>query len=143
MSKLSRNHDTPKSFQRAVLWSLFWIGTALLTALLIWLFLPHGGEDALAFLAGYFIEESLSVDNLFVFLMLFTYFKIAPRVQRKVLNYGIMGVIILRGTMIFAGIGLVNRFEFLMYIFGIIVLYSAFRLFFGSEKEFDAEKSSI
>ena len=130
-------------FQHAASWSIFWIGISLIVALAIWVAVPNGQEHAVAFLAGYIIEESLSVDNLFVFLMLFTYFKIAPRVQRKVLNYGIIGVIILRGTMIFAGIGLVNRFEFLMYIFGIIVLYSAFRLFFGSEKEFDAEKSSI
>ena len=106
-------------------------------------FIPNGGEHALAFLAGYLIEESLSVDNLFVFLMLFSYFKIAPRVQRRVLNYGIIGVIVLRGIMIFAGIELVSRFEFLMYIFGAIVLYTAFKIFFGNEKEFDADKSVI
>ena len=143
MSEPTTRSNTPMQFQQAALWSAFWIGISLIVALAIWVAIPNGHEHAVAFLAGYIIEESLSVDNLFVFLMLFTYFKIAPRVQRKVLNYGIMGVIILRGTMIFAGIGLVNRFEFLMYIFGIIVLYSAFRLFFGSEKEFDAEKSSI
>jgi tellurite resistance protein TerC len=135
--------DAPMPFQRAMLWSLFWIGLSLITALAIWLAVPNGAEHSIAFLAGYIIEESLSVDNLFVFLMLFTYFKIVPDVQRRVLNYGIIGVIILRGIMIFAGIGLLNRFEFLMYIFGAIVLYSAFRLFFGSEREFDAEKSII
>ncbi len=119
------------------------MGMALLSALVIWIFLPHGAEDAPAFLAGYFIEESLSVDNLFVFLMLFSYFKIAPRVQRRVLNYGIIGVIVLRGIMIFVGIGLVNKFEFVMYLFGIVVLYTAFMMFFGKEKEFDADKSLI
>lgn len=143
MTQASPQHDAPMPFQRAILWSLFWIGVALLAALFIWLFLPHGAEDAPAFLAGYLIEESLSVDNLFVFLMLFTYFKIAPRTQRRVLNYGIIGVIILRGAMIFAGIQLVTRFEFVMYIFGAIVLYTAFRMFFEKEKEFDAEKSTI
>jgi len=126
-----------------MIWSLFWVSLSLIAALVIWLAIPNGGEHAVAFLAGYIIEESLSIDNLFVFLMLFTYFKISQKVQRKVLNYGIIGVIVLRGIMIFAGIGLLNRFEFLMYIFGAIVLYSAFRLFFGSEKEFDAEKSTI
>ncbi|MEP7234420.1 MAG: TerC/Alx family metal homeostasis membrane protein [Ignavibacteriota bacterium] len=131
------------TFQRAIIWSLFWVGVALLTALVIWQFLPHGSDGALAFLAGYLIEESLSIDNLFVFLMLFGYFKVAPSLQRRVLNYGIIGVIILRGLMIFAGIGLVNRFEFLMYIFGAIVLYSAFVMFFQKETAFDAEKSTI
>ena len=143
MTPISQQHDAPMPFQRAILWSLFWIGVALLSALVIWLFLPHGSEDAPAFLAGYLIEESLSVDNLFVFLMLFTYFKIAPRTQRRVLNYGIIGVIVLRGVMIFVGIGLVNRFEFVMYIFGAIVLYTAFKMFFSKEKEFDAQNSTI
>ncbi len=139
----SRRHEAPMSFQRAVLWTLFWIGFALLTTVLIWLLVPNGGDHAANFLAGYLIEESLSVDNLFVFLMLFTYFKITPAVQRRVLNYGIIGVIVLRGIMIFAGIELVSRFEFLMYIFGAIVLYTGVKIFFGNEKEFDAEKSMI
>ena len=64
--------DTPIPFQRAVLWSLFWLGIALLTTLLLWIVLPRGDERSVAFLAGYLIEESLSVDNLFVFLMLFS-----------------------------------------------------------------------
>lgn len=139
----SRQNDASKSFQRALLWSLFWIGFSLLSALLIWLLVPNGGEHALAFLAGYLIEESLSVDNLFVFLMLFTYFKITRPLQHRVLNYGIIGVIILRGIMIFAGIALVSRYEFLMYIFGAIVLYTAFKIFFGNENEFDADKSLV
>jgi tellurite resistance protein TerC len=143
MPEIIHTHHDPLPTGRAIRWSFFWIGCSLIAALAIWLAIPNGHEHAIAFLAGYIIEESLSVDNLFVFLMLFTYFKIAPRIQRKVLNYGIIGVIVLRGLMIFAGIGLLNRFEFLMYIFGAIVLYSAFRLFFGSEKEFDAEKSTI
>lgn len=133
----------PITFQRAILWTLFWMGISLLAALAIWQFIPNGGEHALAFLAGYLIEESLSVDNLFVFLMLFSYFKLPTLIQRKLLNYGVIGVIILRGIMIFAGIGLVNRFEFLMYIFGAIVIYSGIMLFFSKDKEFDAEKSMI
>ena len=119
------------------------MGVSILTALAIWVFLPNGKEHSLAFLAGYLIEESLSVDNLFVFLMLFSYFKLPIHHQRKLLNYGVIGVVVLRGLMIFAGIGLVNRFEFLMYIFGAIVIYSAFMLFFSKDKEFDAEKSII
>jgi tellurite resistance protein TerC len=129
--------------QRSILWSLFWLGISLVTALIIWIAIPNGGEHAVQFLAGYLIEESLSVDNLFVFLMLFSYFKISAHTQHRVLNFGIIGVIVLRGIMIFAGIKLLNEFEFLMYIFGAIVLYSAFKLFFGTDKEFDAEKSIV
>jgi tellurite resistance protein TerC len=129
------------TFQRALLWSLFWIGISLATALVIWEI--YGQELALAFLAGYTIEKALSVDNLFIFLMLFTHFKIASADQRRVLNYGIIGVILLRGIMIFAGIELVNQFEWLMYIFGAIVIYTGFIMSFGKEKEFDPEASTI
>ena len=143
MKSISPKRDASPAYRRAIFWSLFWIGAALTASAVIWLTEPKGSENSLAFLAGYFIEESLSVDNLFVFLMLFTYFKIGAEVQRRVLNYGIIGVIILRGIMIFVGIGLVDRFEFVMYIFGAIVLYTAFTMFFGKEKEFEAEKSVI
>ena len=129
------------TFQRALLWSLFWIGISLATALVLWEY--YGDELALAFLAGYTIEKALSVDNLFIFLMLFTHFKISPHNQRRVLNYGIIGVVILRGLMIFAGIGLVNQFEWLMYIFGVIIIYTGFIMSFGKEEEFDPETSKI
>src|SRR5437899_12432900 len=122
-----RQIGSPLPFQRAVLWSLFWLGIALLSTLGIWIFFPQGSDKAVAFLAGYLVEESLSVDNLFVFLMLFTYFRVAPIMQRRVLNYGVIGVIILRGALIFAAIELVDRFEFLIYIFGGIVLSPAFK----------------
>lgn len=131
----------PMSFQRALLWSIFWIGLSLGFALYLWRF--EGAELALQFLAGYTIEKALSVDNLFVFLMLFTHFKIEPKMQRRVLNYGILGVIILRGIMIFAGIGLVNEYEWLMYIFGVLIIYTGFVMTFGKEEEFDPDKNRI
>jgi tellurite resistance protein TerC len=130
------------SVQRALLWSIFWIGLSLSFALVLWQFESH--EDALAFLAGYTIEKALSIDNLFLFLMLFSHFDVTPRLQRRALNYGIVGVIVLRGIMIFAGIGLVNRFEWLMYVFGAIVIYTGFVMAFGDEeKEFDPKTSKI
>jgi tellurite resistance protein TerC len=134
--------EIPMSFQRAILWSIFWIGLSLSFALVLWEFESH--DHALAFLAGYTIEKALSIDNLFVFLMLFSHFEVAPRLQRRALNYGIVGVIILRGIMIFAGIGLVNKFEWLMYVFGAIVIYTGFIMAFGNEeKEFDPKSSKI
>lgn len=129
------------SFQRALLWSIFWIGLSLATSLVIWEFYSH--EHALAFLAGYTIEKALSVDNLFVFLMLFAHFKVNSKQQRRVLNWGVAGVLLLRGVMIFVGIGLVNQFEWLMYIFGAIVVYTGLVMAFGKEKEFDPSKSTI
>lgn len=129
------------SFQRALLWSIFWIGLSLGVGLVIWQFNTH--EHGLAFLAGYTIEKALSIDNLFVFLMLFTHFKVPPKLQRRVLNWGIVGVLLLRGVMIFAGIGLVNEFEWLMFVFGALVVYTGFMMTFGKETEFDPGKNKI
>ncbi len=129
------------TFQRAVLWSIFWIGISLITSLVIWEF--NTQDHALAFLAGYTIEKALSVDNLFVFLMLFTHFKVNSHQQHRILNWGIIGVLLLRGLMIFAGISLVNQFEWLMYVFGGIVIYTGFVMSFGKEEEFDPSKNKI
>ncbi len=138
---MQKDAYAPMSFQKALLWSMFWIGLSLGFALYLWQY--EGAEIALQFLAGYTIEKALSVDNLFVFLMLFSHFKIKPKLQRRVLNYGIMGVIVLRGVMIFAGIGLVNEYEWLMYIFGVLILYTGFVMTFGKEEEFDPDKNRI
>jgi tellurite resistance protein TerC len=127
------------SFKKALAWSLFWIGLSLLAAVGVYAY--SGPEPAEAFVTGYLLEKALSFDNLFIFLMLFTYFRVSAEAQRRALNYGIIGVIILRGILIFAGVELVERFDWIMYVFGAIVIYSGFALAFGEEKEFDAEKS--
>ena len=127
------------SFQKALAWSLFWVGLSLLTALGISWY--SGAAQATAFLTGYALEKALSVDNLFVFLMLFTYFRVDRAAQRRVLNYGVIGVLVLRGLMIFLGIALIQQFEWLMYIFGAIVIYTGFVMAFGGEKEFDPSKN--
>ncbi len=127
------------SFQRALAWSIFWIGLSMLVALGISQYVS--GDAAEAFLTGYALEKVLSIDNLFVFLLLFTYFGVGREAQRRALNYGIIGVLVLRGILIFAGIALVQQFEWLMYIFGAIVIYTGFIMAFGNEKEFDAENN--
>jgi tellurite resistance protein TerC len=127
------------SFQRALAWSIFWIGLSLLVALGI--YANWGIVPAEAFLTGYALEKALSVDNLFIFLMLFTYFGVKREAQRRSLNYGLMGVIVLRGILIFAGIALVRRFEWLMYLLGAVVIYTGFVMALGGEKEFDPRKS--
>jgi tellurite resistance protein TerC len=127
------------SFKKALAWSLIWIGISMLAA--IGVFAYSGPGPAEAFVTGYLLEKALSFDNLFIFLMLFTYFGVSAEAQRRALNYGIIGVIILRGVLIFAGVELVREFDWIMYVFGAIVIYSGFALAFGSEKEFDAETS--
>ena len=129
------------TFNRALAWSVFWIGLSLLTAFAI--FAHWGTVPAEAFLTGYALEKALSVDNLFVFLMLFTYFGVEPNAQRRALNYGLIGVLALRGTLIFAGVALLQSFEWILYLFGAVVIYTGFIMAFGSEKEFDPEKSRI
>jgi tellurite resistance protein TerC len=135
--------QAPMSLQRAVGWSLFWIGLALATGVVIAFISPRGWEVALEYYAGYAIEKALSVDNLFVFLMLFSHFRIATENQRRILNYGIIGVLLLRGLMIFGGISLVNEFEWVLYVFGVLVIYTGFIMAFGKEKEFDPSRNTV
>jgi tellurite resistance protein TerC len=119
----------------------FWIGLAAAFAVLI--FFTEGGIKASEFIAGYFVEYSLSVDNLFVFLALFTYFAVPRESQPKVLIWGILGAIILRGIFIFAGITLVERFHFLLYILGAVLIITAVRLVTQKEKEVEPHKNPI
>jgi tellurite resistance protein TerC len=125
--------------KKALRWVIFWISIAL--AFNIGVYFALGPRKAVEFLTGYIIEESLSVDNLFVFLLLFKYFKIDRHNQRKVLNWGIIGVIILRGIFILSGSVLIANFGFIMYIFGAILIYSGYKMSFGEEKEVHPEKN--
>lgn len=127
------------SFQRALVWSIFWIGLSMLVA--VGIYAAWGIVPAEAFLTGYALEKALSVDNLFVFLMLFTHFGVKREAQRRSLNYGVIGVLVLRGILIFAGIALIKRFEWLMYLLGAVVIYTGFVMGLGAEKEFNPEKS--
>ena len=129
------------TFIRALAWSMVWISLSLLSALAIYSY--WGAVPAEAFLTGYALEKALSVDNLFVFLMLFTYFGAKPEAQRRALNYGLIGVLVLRGILIFVGVALLQSFEWILYLFGPIVIYTGFIMAFGSEKEFDPGKSGI
>lgn len=90
------------SVRKAIIWSIFWIVLSLLMNVAV--YFAFGAQKALEFFTGYVIEKSLSIDNLFVFLLIFTYFKIQPIQQRRVLNFGIIGVVILRGVLILLGL---------------------------------------
>lgn len=111
----------------------------MLTALGI--YAAWGIVPAEAFLTGYALEKALSVDNLFVFLMLFTYFGVKREAQRRSLNYGLFGAVIMRGILIFAGVALVRQFGWILYLLGAVVIYTGFVMALGGEKEFDPGKS--
>ncbi|MDR2414178.1 MAG: TerC family protein [Odoribacteraceae bacterium] len=106
----------------ALAWSLFWITLALLFNVLV--YLSSGSEKALEFFTAYLLEKSLSVDNLFVFIMIFGYFAIQPRHQHRILFWGVFGALITRALFIFAGVALITSFEWIMYIFGAFLVYS-------------------
>ena len=114
------------SFKQALLTSAAWISMALIFNLGIYYF--SGKEKALDFLAGYLIEEALSIDNLFVFLLIFDYFHTPREYQHKVLFWGILGAVVMRALFIFFGIALVNQFHWLLYIFGAFLIYAAIKM---------------
>src|SRR5262245_6374421 len=137
------------TYRNAAIWSAVWIGLALIFALLLFgplgweLFGAARNQKALEFLTGYLIELSLSVDNLFVFLLIFSYFKVPPKDQHRVLYWGVLGALIMRVTMIFAGTALINRFHWIIYIFGAFLIYTGFTMLRGGEQDVDRENNAI
>lgn len=121
--------------REALAWCAVWLMLALLFNGLVWLW--KGPEPALQFLAGYLIEESLSVDNLFVFLLVFSYFKVPALFQHRVLFWGIVGAMLMRAVLILVGTALIQRFHWVMYIFGLFLLITGIKL--GMSREEDEE----
>jgi tellurite resistance protein TerC len=128
--------DQSSTFKEAVWWSVFWIVLSVGFGFFVWF--RYGGEQGLEFFAGYLLEKSLSVDNLFVFVLLFRSFAIPPRHQHRVLFWGVLGAILLRGTLILAGVALVHRFHWVIAVFGAILVYTAWKILFHKD-ELDAE----
>lgn len=126
-------------FREAVLFSVFWIGLALLFNVGIYFYLGH--QKALEFLTGYVIEKSLSVDNLFVFIMLFSFFQIKGKYQHKILFWGIMGAIVIRGIFIFAGVALIQQFAWIIYVFGAFLIITGLKMAFQKEAEVHPENN--
>lgn len=124
------------------LWaSLFWITLALFFNYFI--YVTRGSHDALNFFTGYIVEKSLSVDNLFVFILIFSYFKVPSHLHHKVLFWGILGAIIMRAFFILFGIALVSKFHWIFYVFGAFLLYTGFKLGFEKEKKIDPESNFL
>ena len=149
MFMLGRKGDTKVSTKEALIWSIVWITIAMLFNLWLYFYLgsKYGEEVAtqksLEFLTGYVLEKSLAVDNLFVFIMLFTYFKVPEIYQKRVLVYGIFGALILRSIMIVVGATLVSEFHWILYIFGAFLLFSGIKMFKSGEDSGDIENNFI
>ncbi|MBU5636810.1 TerC family protein [Geomonas sp. Red69] len=128
-------------FREALAWTLVWVGLAMAFNLGVWQVL--GPAKALEFLTGYIIEESLSVDNLFVFIMIFSYFKVARAHQPKILKWGIIGALVMRGIFILLGIELIERFHWMVYVFGAVLIYTGFKMAFGGDDEVHPEHNPL
>ena len=131
------------SVKEAIIWSCVWIALALLFDLFIYLDKDFGPIKALEFITGYLIEYSLSVDNIFIFILIFSYFAVKSQYQHKILFWGILGALIMRGMFIFAGISLINRFQWIVLIFGGFLVFSGIRMLFHKEADVDPEKNIV
>jgi tellurite resistance protein TerC len=127
--------------REALLWSAIWIALALIFNLGIYFW--RGEEAALEFLTGYLIEKSLSVDNIFVFVMVFSYFRVPALYQHKVLFWGILGALIMRAIFIFAGISLIQHFHWVIYIFGSLLILTGVKMAVQKDKEIHPEKNPV
>lgn len=137
---LNRKNETV-SVKSALWWSAFWIGLA--GAFNIFIYYWKGKEPAMNFLTGYLIEESLSVDNLFVFMLIFNYFKVPSEYQRKVLFWGIIGALVLRAAFILVGVSLINNFHWTVYILGLFLVITGVKMITSQDKEVNPEKNPI
>lgn len=137
---LNRKNETV-TVKSALWWSAFWIGLAGIFNIFIYYW--KGKEPAMNFLTGYLIEESLSVDNLFVFMLIFNYFKVPSEYQRKVLFWGIIGALVLRAAFILVGVSLINNFHWTVYILGLFLVITGIKMITSQDKEVNPEKNPI
>jgi tellurite resistance protein TerC len=129
------------SFKESIIWSAVWIALAMVFSLVIlqW----RGEADFMLFITGYVIEKSLSVDNLFVFLLIFSYFKTPNQYQHKILFYGILGALIMRAIFIGAGIAIIQQFSWVIYVFGGFLIFTGLKMLKPNEEEADLENNFV
>jgi len=128
-------------FREALGWSAMWIALAGAFAVLVYFW--HGRTPSLEFVTGYIIELSLSVDNLFVFLLIFRYFRVPSEQQHKVLFWGILGALVMRAIFILAGVGLIRRFHWIIYVFGALLVYSGIKFLRPENANIHPEKNPV
>lgn len=127
------------SIKEAAIWTVVWIAVSLVFNMGVYTFL--GTQTGLEFLTGYVLEKALSVDNLFVFFLLFSYFSVPNALQHRVLFWGILGAIVTRGAFIFVGAALIHKFHWIMYFFGAFLVFTGIKILFGEEKQVEPEKN--
>ena len=128
-------------FTEAAAWSAVWIGLAIAFGSFVWHW--YGADRGLEYFTGYVIEKALSVDNLFVFLVIFRGFHVAEEVQHRVLAWGMLGALVMRGVMIAAGAALVARFDWIIQVFGVFLLYTGLHMLWKHDKSFHYEKNPV
>jgi tellurite resistance protein TerC len=134
-------HTHEVSLKEALTWTIVWISLALVFNALIYFW--RGQQQALEFFTGYLVEKALSVDNIFVFVMIFSYFQIPSKYQHKVLFWGILGALIMRVIFIFAGVALIEKFHFTIYIFGALLIYTGYKMFSHANIKINPEKNPV
>jgi tellurite resistance protein TerC len=134
-----KSHEV--SVKEALTWTFVWIFLSLIFNVIIYFW--KGQQQALEYFTGYLVEKALSVDNIFVFIMIFTYFQIPTKYQHKVLFWGIIGALIMRVIFIFAGVALLERFHFTIYIFGALLIFTGIKMFNHNSSKIDPNKNPV
>jgi len=134
-----KSHEV--SVKEALTWTFVWIFLAMVFNTII--FYWRGQQQALEFFTGYLVEKALSIDNIFVFIMIFGYFRIPSKYQHKVLFWGILGALIMRVVFIFAGVALIEKFHFTIYIFGALLIYTGYKMFYHNNATIEPDKNPV
>jgi tellurite resistance protein TerC len=134
-----KSHEV--KIREALIWSGVWISLALIFNVGVYFLM--GKEKAIGFLTGYVIEKSLSVDNLFVFIMVFSYFNVDTRYQHKVLFWGILGALVMRAIFIFAGVALIQQFHWIIYVFGAFLIFTGIKMLVQKDEKIEPEKNPL
>ena len=134
-----KNHAV--TFKESLAWTMVWSGLAMIFCVVIYFW--KGPEKSIEFLTGYIIELSLSVDNLFVFILIFSYFHVPVQYQHKVLFWGILGALVMRVIFIFAGVALITKFHWIIYVFGAIIIFSGLKMLFQKSKKIEPDNNPI
>ncbi len=134
-----KSHEV--KIKEALIWTAVWISLAMIFNYGVYVLM--GKEKAFEFLTAYLIEKSLSVDNLFVFIMIFGFFDVNPKYQHKVLFWGILGALVLRAVFIFAGVALINKFHWIIYVFGVLLVYTGIKMLFHKDEKINPEKNPL
>ncbi|MFZ4462828.1 MAG: TerC family protein [Bacteroidales bacterium] len=134
-----KSHEV--NIKEALIWTFIWIFLALIFNGIIYFW--RGQQQALEFFTGYLVEKALSVDNIFVFIMIFSYFQIPTKYQHKVLFWGIIGALIMRVFFIFAGVALLEKFHFTIYIFGALLIFTGYKMFNHNNMKIEPDKNPV